>query len=69
MQNKFADGIRDGIPIALGYFSVSFAFGMTALTQGVPLWAAVAISFTCLTSAGHCLPAATTGSAFVTWSG
>ena len=53
MQNKFADGIRDGIPIALGYFSVSFAFGMTALTQGVPLWAAVAISFTCLTSAGQ----------------
>lgn len=53
MQNKFADGIRDGVPIALGYFSVSFAFGMTALTQGVPLWAAVAISFTCLTSAGQ----------------
>ncbi len=53
MQNKFTDGIRDGIPIALGYFSVSFAFGMTALTQGLPLWAAVAISLTCLTSAGQ----------------
>ena len=46
MQNKFADGIRDGIPIALGYFSVSFAFGMTALTQGAPHWAAAANSCT-----------------------
>ena len=46
-------GIRHGIPICLGYFSVSFAFGMTAVIQGLPLWAAVLISLTNVTSAGQ----------------
>ena len=46
-------GIRDGIPICLGYFSVSVAFGMTAVLAGMPLWAAVLISLTNLTSAGQ----------------
>ena len=28
---EFKEGIRDGIPICLGYISVSVAFGMTAV--------------------------------------
>lgn len=53
MQNSFQQGIRDGVPIALGYVSVSFAFGMMAVSQGLPLWVSVMISFTNLTSAGQ----------------
>lgn len=52
-KHEFVRGIRHGIPICLGYFSVSVAFGMTAVLSGVPLWAAVMISLTNLTSAGQ----------------
>ena len=52
-KQEFLDGIRDGIPICLGYFSVSMAFGLTAVMSGVPIWAAVVISLTNLTSAGQ----------------
>lgn len=52
-KTDFFEGIKDGIPICLGYFSVSIAFGMTAVLSGVPLWAAVLISLTNLTSAGQ----------------
>lgn len=52
-KQEFLEGIKDGIPICLGYFSVSIAFGMTAVLNGVPLWAAVMISLTNLTSAGQ----------------
>ena len=51
--NRYADGIRDGVPIGLGYLSVSFTFGMMAVSAGMPVWAAVAISMTNLTSAGQ----------------
>ncbi len=53
MKKEFLEGVRDGIPICLGYFSVSMAFGLTAVLSGVPLWAAVVISLTNLTSAGQ----------------
>ena len=52
-KQEFLDGIRDGIPICLGYFSVSMAFGLTAVLSGIPVWAAVVISLTNLTSAGQ----------------
>lgn len=52
-KQEFLEGIRDGIPICLGYFSVSMAFGLTAVLSGVPIWAAVVISLTNLTSAGQ----------------
>ncbi len=51
--NRFSDGVRDGVPIGLGYLSVSFTFGMMAVAQGLPVWAAIAISMTNLTSAGQ----------------
>ena len=46
-------GIRHGIPIALGYLSVSFAFGMKAVGDGLTWLQAVLISATNLTSAGQ----------------
>ncbi|MBO5982198.1 MAG: AzlC family ABC transporter permease [Clostridia bacterium] len=54
-QNKalFLKGLKDGIPTALGYISVSFAFGITAVQSGLSPLAAVLISLTNLTSAGQ----------------
>ena len=52
-KNDFYQGLRDGFPICLGYFSVSMAFGLTAVLSGLPLWSAVLISLTNLTSAGQ----------------
>lgn len=51
--NSYSKGFKDGIPIALGYLSVSFTFGMMATEKGVPVIAAVLISMTNLTSAGQ----------------
>ena len=45
--------MKDGIPIALGYFAVSFTFGMMAVAGGLSIWQAVLISLTNLTSAGQ----------------
>ncbi|MBR0409849.1 MAG: AzlC family ABC transporter permease [Eubacterium sp.] len=50
---SFRRGIRDGIPIGLGYFAVSFAFGMMAVSGGLHTGEAVLISLTNLTSAGQ----------------
>lgn len=53
MSSEFKRGIRDGFPICLGYFSVSMAFGLTAVKAGFPVWAAVLISLSNVTSAGQ----------------
>lgn len=50
---QFRDGARDGLPIALGYLSVSFSIGIMAMNLGLPLFAAVLMSATNLTSAGQ----------------
>lgn len=50
---SFKKGIRDGIPICLGYFSVSVAFGVTAATGGLSWLEAMMISLFNLTSAGQ----------------
>lgn len=47
------NGLKDGIPIALGYLSVSFGFGIMAVNSGISALAAVIISLTNLTSAGQ----------------
>ncbi len=49
----FVRGLSDGIPIALGYLSVSFGFGISAVNKGLSPLAAVLISLTNLTSAGQ----------------
>jgi len=53
MKTAFRQGIRHGIPIGLGYLSVSFAFGMKAVGDGLTVLQAVLISMTNLTSAGQ----------------
>ena len=45
--------MRDGIPTALGYLSVSFGFGILAINLGLSVFEAVLISITNLTSAGQ----------------
>ncbi len=50
---SFKNGIKDGIPIGLGYLSVSFAFGIFAVGSGLKLWQTLLISMTNLTSAGQ----------------
>ncbi len=50
---EFKRGLRDGIPICLGYFSVSVAFGVTAAQGGLTWLEAMLISLLNLTSAGQ----------------
>ncbi len=53
MKLTFRKGLSHGIPIALGYFSVSFGFGIMAVKTGLTALNAILISFTNLTSAGQ----------------
>jgi predicted branched-subunit amino acid permease len=46
-------GLKRGLPIALGYVPVSFTFGLMAVSGGIPIWMAVFISLSNLTSAGQ----------------
>lgn len=47
------EGIKDGLPIGLGYLSVSFSFGILAVSKGLSWLQAALISLTCITSAGQ----------------
>ena len=51
--HDFFEGIKQGLPIALGYFPVSFTFGLMAVNGGIPVWIVILISMTNLTSAGQ----------------
>lgn len=52
-NNSFRMGIRDGMPICIGYLSVSFAFGIFATGLGISVWETLLISMFNLTSAGQ----------------
>lgn len=52
-REQLKSGIKDGIPICLGYFAVSFTFGIMAINYGLSPWQSIAISLTSLTSAGQ----------------
>ena len=52
-MNYFAKGLKNGIPIGLGYFAVAFSFGIMAVRAGLGADEAVLISLTNLTSAGQ----------------
>ncbi len=52
-KSSYRSGLHAGLPIGLGYLSVSFAFGMMARTGGLPIGITVLISMTNLTSAGQ----------------
>lgn len=49
----YTKGVQRGIPVGLGYFSVSFGFGAMAAAQGIDALTATLISVTNLTSAGQ----------------
>lgn len=51
--NSFKKGLKDGFPICIGYFSVSFAFGIFAVENGLTIIQSVLISLFNLTSAGQ----------------
>lgn len=53
MRSRFVRGMYHGIPIALGYLSVSFGFGIMAVRAGLTPLAATLISASNLTSAGQ----------------
>lgn len=52
-KSPFLRGIVDGLPIAVGYLSVAFAFGIYAVGSGLTIWEATLISVTNMTSAGQ----------------
>lgn len=49
----FLRGIKDGIPIAMGYFAVAFALGIAAKEAGISVLQAGIMSITMLASAGQ----------------
>ena len=52
-RKEYMEGFRNGIPIALGYYFVSFTFGIVGSKNGLSWWETVLISMTNLTSAGQ----------------
>ena len=52
-QSSFARGVRRGLPVGVGYFSVSFGFGAMAAAQRIKALDAALISISNLTSAGQ----------------
>lgn len=53
LKSDFVRGILHGFPISLGYLSVSFGFGITAVASGLSVGEASAISASNVTSAGQ----------------
>ena len=52
-MRPFLRGLQAGVPIGLGYLSVSFSFGIMAVSSGFSWWQALLVSMTTLTSAGQ----------------
>lgn len=52
-MDSYIRGVKAGIPIGLGYLSVSFTFGIMAVSYGFEWWQAVLISMLTVTSAGQ----------------
>lgn len=52
-RKDFFNGMKAGIPVCIGYFSVAFGFGTMAIAQGLNVFQAVLISASNLTSAGQ----------------
>ena len=49
----YRHGMRDGIPIALGYFAVAFTLGIAARNAGMNAWQGFLASALCTASAGE----------------
>ena len=52
-RSVFLEGIRDGIPIALGYFAVAFSLGIAARNAGLTAFQGFIASTLCVASAGE----------------
>jgi predicted branched-subunit amino acid permease len=52
-MKQVIQGIKDGSAIGIGYFSVSFTFGLAAVSSGLRWWEALLTSMMNLTSAGQ----------------
>lgn len=52
-MRDYLQGLKAGLPVGLGYLSVSFAFGVAAVQAELSVFAAVMLSLTNLTSAGQ----------------
>lgn len=52
-MKEFLAGMKAGMPVCVGYFSVSFGFGAMAVARGLTIWQAVLISASNVTSAGQ----------------
>lgn len=52
-RSQFVQGLRDGLPICIGYFSVAVAFGIFAVSGGLTAAEAILISAANVTSAGQ----------------
>lgn len=53
INNEIKEGLGAGIPIGMGYFAVSFAFGIMAKQGGLSAFQALILSVTNVTSAGQ----------------
>jgi 4-azaleucine resistance transporter AzlC len=53
MRKELVDGIRDSIPIVLGYIPLRFAFGVLAGESGLKVFEASLMSVLCFTGAGQ----------------
>ena len=52
-RTVFLRGLRDGLPIAIGYFAVAFALGIKATAAGLTAWQSALLSLLNVTSAGE----------------
>lgn len=52
-MKEFKTGLKDGIPIALGYLAVSFSVGIMAVSAGMSAFQGAVMSLTNVTSAGE----------------
>lgn len=53
MRSIYLKGIKDGMPIFMGYLAVSFTFGIQARMQGLTVFQSGLLSWTNVTSAGQ----------------
>ncbi len=52
-KKVFAEGMRDAVPIGLGYLAVSFALGIMAKNSGLSVFQSFLASLLCIASAGE----------------
>ena len=52
-KDVFLQGVRDGVPIALGYFAVAFSLGIAARNAGLTALQGFVASTLCVASAGE----------------